>query len=136
MSHTVESATPLEDVAVDGGQVWLRRGVSKEERTREFDTGEGEPSTYTVYSAEEVTFTDPTVTAEYAREHFDALWDAAEALALSPREYADRLSSANADAIADLSGAVSDNATSVSDLSDAIADLSQTVSDMQAGKEA
>lgn len=94
-------------------------------------TEEGTP--FTVYEADEVSFFDPSVTKEYAEENFDELWEAAETLALTPKQYADRLSAANSDAIADLSGSVSDNATTVSELSDAIADLSQTVSDLKGG---
>lgn len=89
MSHRTESATPLDAVMVAGGQVWLRRDAAEEERTREFDAGGGEPGTYTVYSADEVTFVDPTVTAEYATEHFDELWDAHDGDGLTDREYAD-----------------------------------------------
>lgn len=127
MSYKVQSATPLEAVMVDGGQVWLRRNIT--DKTEKTDEG----AAYTVFEANEVSFRDPSVTEEYAKENFDALWEAAETLALTPKQYADRLSAANSDAIADLSGSVSGNATTVSELSDAIADLSQTVSDLKGG---
>ena len=127
MSYKVQSATPLEAVMVAGGQVWLRRNIT--EKTEKTDEG----AAYKVFEADEVSFCDPSVTEEYANENFDALWEAAETLSLTPKQYADRLSAANSDAIADLSGSVSDNATTVSELSDAIADLSQTVSDLKGG---
>lgn len=127
MSYQVQSATPLEAVMVAGGQVWLRRKITK--KTEKTDEG----TAYKVFEAEEVSFSDPSVTEEYAKENFDALWEAAETLSLTPKQYADRLSAANSDAIADLSGSFSDNATTVSELSDAIADLSQTMSDIKGG---
>lgn len=74
MSHRTESAEPLAAVMVSGGQVWLRRNAGSEEREREFDAGDGDSGTYTVYHADEVTFRDPSVTEDYAREHFDELW--------------------------------------------------------------
>lgn len=129
MSYKVQSATPLEAVMVAGGQVWLRKNISAESGF----AYEGECAPYTAYVADEVSFFDPSVTKEYAKENFDALWEAAETLSLAPKPYADRLSAANSDAIADLSGSVSDNASAVIDLSDAIADLSQTVSDFKGG---
>ena len=127
MSYKVQSATPLEAVMVAGGQVWLRKNIT--EKTEKTDEG----TAYKVFEAEEVSFSDPSVTKKYAKENFDALWEAAETLSLTPKQYADRLSAANSDAIADLSGSVSDNASAVTDLSDAIADLSQTVSDLKGG---
>lgn len=66
----------------------------------------------------------------------DALWERAEAEALTDREYAEALDAATGDALADLSEAVSDNALSLSDISDALAELSQVVSDNTGSKEA
>lgn len=122
MSHRTESSTPLEAVQVDGGQVWLRRDVQRVTKA-EPATGDGKAREYEAYTAEEVTFIDPTVTADYAKAHFGELWDAAEALALTPREYAERLSEQNGDAIADLSGAVSDNADALAELSELVSNL-------------
>lgn len=129
MSYKVKSATPLEAVMMAGDQVWLRKNIMAESGL----AYGGESAPYTVYVADEVSFFDPSVTKEYAKENFDALWEAAETLSLTPKQYADRLSAANSDAIADLSCSVSDNASEVTDLSDAIADLSQTVSDLKGG---
>lgn len=129
MSYKVKSATPLEAVMMAGGQVWLRKNIMAESGL----AYGGESAPYTAYVADEVSFFDPSVTKEYAKENFDALWEAAETLSLTPKQYADRLSAENSDAIADLSCSVSDNASEVTDLSDAIADLSQTVSDLKGG---
>ena len=128
MSQHVVSATEPDPVMVDGGQVWLRRDIGKDVIER----AEGDDvRTYDVWEAEEAVIFDASITEAYAREHFDDLWDWAQAQEMSPREYAESLSAANADAIADLSESVSDNAQAGGDISDALADLSQVVSDMR-----
>lgn len=72
-----ESTTPLEAVQVADGQVWLRRDIEQVTKQTE-PAGDEEPKSYTAYVADEITFVDPSVSADYATAHFDELWAAHE----------------------------------------------------------
>lgn len=111
----------MDAVKVDGGQVWLRKDISKATETVA-DTGE--PREVTVYVANEVTFVDPSITRDYATEHFDELWDAAMA-AQTP----------TSDRIAKVEAMAQTMSTDTSDLADALADLSIVVSELAEGDE-
>lgn len=128
MSYKTRSIEPLEAVQVASPQVWLRKDI---EQVTVEDQAAGEPAQHDEWQADEVSFIDPAITKAYAEEHFAELWDWAEAQAMTPREYSDRLKAEADETIADLSETVSDNAVSASDLGDALAELSQVVSDMQ-----
>lgn len=75
MIQQTVSATELSAVQVASPQVWLRKDIHQD--TLETASGD-ETKSYDAWLADEITFIDPTVTEDYATEHFEELWAAHE----------------------------------------------------------